>query len=111
MISDLISEKEFTQRIAQWLLENDKGLFKSSNEAKDEYIRTFRMPDFDYTHTQSYPDENGDLITLLRSGIFLRDWETKNGREPRKIEFYKVLKTLTDTPEVEPFPMGYIIVL
>ncbi len=48
---------------------------------------------------------------MLRGEISLSDWQTRNGREPRKLVFYKVLKTFIDTPEVEPYPMGYIIVL
>ena len=111
MISDILSEAEFKRRLVNWLLENDRGAFLGGSMTREEYIETDRLPDFDYVHTQSFADENGDLITLLRSEIRLSDWETKNGREPRKFEFYRVLKTMTDSPEVEPFPMGYIIVL
>lgn len=111
MISDILSEAEFKRRLADWLLENDRGVFLSGSMTREEYIEAYRLPDFDYVHTQSFADENGDLITLLHSEIKLRDWETKNGREPRRFEFYLVLKTMADSPEVEPFPMGYIIVL
>ena len=111
MISDILSEAEFKRRLVNWLLENDRGAFLGGSMTREEYIETYRLPDFDYVHTQSVADENGELITLLRSEIRLSDWETKNGREPRKFEFYRVLKTMTDSPEVEPFPMGYIIVL
>ena len=81
-----------------------------SGYSREDYADMFRLPDFDYVHTQSMADENGDLLTLLKSKVELRDWDTRNGREGRKFEFYLVLKTLTDCPEVEPFPMGYIIV-
>ena len=57
-----------------------------------------------------YADENGDLITMLKGNVHLSDWMTRNHREPRDFNFYLVLKTLTDSPEVEPFPMGYIVV-
>ncbi len=110
MISELLSEEEFKKRLAYWVLDNDRGSFIPIGYNREDYAELYRMPDFDYIHTQSYVDENGDLITLLKSGIYLRDWETRNGREPRKFEFYHILKTLTDTPEVEPFPVGYIIV-
>ena len=111
MISDILSEAEFKLRLCEWLLENDRICFLQNGETLEDYAERYRLPDFDYVHTQSFADENGDLITLLRSEIRLSDWETKNGREPRKFEFYRVLKTMTDSPEVEPFPMGYIIVL
>ena len=111
MISDILSEAEFKRQLVNWLLENDRGAFLGGSMTREEDIETYRLPDFDYVLMQSFADENGDLITLLRSEIRLSDWETKNGREPRKFEFYRVLKTMTDSPEVEPFPMGYIIVL
>ena len=54
-------------------------------------------------------DGDGDVLTMLKSEVHLKDWETRNGRIPRTFKFYKILKTFTDSPEVEPFPMGYII--
>ena len=110
MISDILSEAEFKLRLCEWLLENDRICFLQNGETLEDYAERYRLPDFDYVHTQSFPDEQGDLITLLKSKIYLRDWETRNGMEPKKFEFYLVLKTMTDSPEVEPFPMGYIIV-
>lgn len=110
MISEILSEAEFKRRLALWTLDNDRGAIMPSGYSREDYADMFRLPDFDYVHTQSMADENGDLLTLLKSKVELRDWETRNGRKGRKFEFYLVLKTLTDCPEVEPFPMGYIIV-
>ncbi len=106
-----MSENEFRKHLALWLLEHDRGMCLPSTQTKTDFAESFHLPDFDYVHTQSYADENSDLITLLKSGIYLSDWETRNGTKPEKFEFYKILKTFSDTPEVEPFPMGYIIVL
>ena len=111
MISDLLSENEFRFRLGLWVLDNDKGAFLPQGMSREEYAEGYRLPQISYVHTQSYSDDNGDLITMLKGMIFLRDWETKNGKEERKIEFYKLLKTFSATPEVEPYPMGYIIVL
>ncbi|MBE6770560.1 MAG: hypothetical protein E7547_00275 [Ruminococcaceae bacterium] len=110
MFSGILSEAEFKKRLCKWLLDNLKGCVKQEDETLDDYAERYRLPDFDYVHTQSYADGNGDLITLLKSHVTLKDWETRNGRESKTFEFYLVLKTLTDSPEVEPFPMGYIIV-
>lgn len=111
MISDVLTEKEFQFRLGLWVLDNDKGAFLPPNMTREEYAENYRLPEINYVHTQSYSDDNGDLITMLKGTICLRDWETKNGREPQKIEFYKLLKTFAATPDVEPYPMGYIIVL
>lgn len=108
MVSDILSEWEFKLRLCKWLLENDRICFMQEDETLEDYAERYRLPDFDYVHTQSFADENGDLITLLKGHIHLKDWETRNGYEPRDFVFYKVLKTMTDCPEVEPFPMGYI---
>ena len=110
MISEILSEAEFKRRLAYWTLDNDRGALIPTGYSREDYADMFRLPDFDYVHTQSAADENGDLITLLKSKVHLRNWETRNGRQPRTFEFYLVLKTLTDCPEVEPFPVGYIIV-
>lgn len=111
MITDVLSEKEFRSRIALWVLDNDKGAVLPQGMSREEYAENYRLPDFGYVHAQSYADDNGDLITILKSGIYLRDWETRNGKEAGKIEFFKLLKTFAATPDVEPYPMGYIIVL
>lgn len=108
MISELISENEFKRRLALWTLENDRGVFLPSAVTKSEFVENFRLPEFEFTHTQSYADENGDLITLLKSEIRLSAWETKNGKEPRKFVFYKILKTVTDESVLEPKTIGYI---
>lgn len=110
MSPEILSEHEFKERLAFWLLDNDIGACIPYGSTRKDFAESYRLPDFDYVHTQSFADENGDLITLLKSGVCLKEWESRSGRES-KFEFYHVLKTLTDSPEVEPFPMGYIIVL
>lgn len=110
MISDILSEYEFKVQLLRWLLKNDRGFLLPEYETVEDYAEIYKLPDFDYVHTQSHPDENDDLVTMMKAEIHLRDWETRNGREPRTFKFYLVLKTLTDCPEVERFPMGYIIV-
>ena len=109
MISPILSEEEFKKQLAFWTLDNDIGATLPLGCNREDYAETFRLPDFDYVHTQSMADENGDLLTLLKGRVHLSDWQTRNHREERNFEFYLVLKTLTDCPEVEPFPVGYII--
>lgn len=110
MISEILSEAQFKLALCDWLLENDRCAFLSNGMSCEDFAQTYRLPDFDYVHTQSFADENGDLITLLKSEMHLKNWETKNGIEEKTFTFYKVLKTMTDNPEVEPYPMGYITV-
>ncbi len=109
MTPELLSEKEFSRRLAFWLLENDRGVYLCPKTSRQEFAEDYRLPDFDYVHLQSFCDKDGDIITMLRGEIKLSDWQTKNGTEPRQFVFYKMLKTFLDTPEVEPFPLGYII--
>lgn len=111
MITDsILSETEFKARYLKWRVENDIGMIMPERTTVEEYAEVYPMPDFDYVHTQSFADENGDLITLLKGNVHLSGWQTRNRKEPRDFNFYLVLKTLTDSPEVEPFPMGYIVV-
>ena len=108
--SEILSEYEFKKRFVLWRVKNDIGMYLPKDMSIDDYAEVMPMPDFDYVHTQSLADENGDLITMLKGNVHLSDWMTRNHREPRDFTFYLVLKTLTDSPEVEPFPMGYIVV-
>ncbi len=112
MISEILTELELKTKVCEWLLKNCKGYYIYPYESVRDYAEDYRLPDdLRYRHTQSLADENGDLITLLKAEIVLKDWETRSGKEEMKFEFYKVLKTFTDTPDVEPYPVGYIIVL
>lgn len=110
MITDLISENKLKELLACWTLENDIKAYLAPNSTKEEYIEYFRIPELDYKHTQSLPDNNGNLQTLLKAEISLSDWETKNGREKRTFVIYQVLSTPLSAPETEPFPIGYIAV-
>ena len=110
MISDVISEEEFKKELALWLLENDLSVILPYNESKEDFLSDFVLPEFDYIHTQSVGDKNGDLITLLKGEIHLKEWETKNGKEEKRLVFYKVMKTFSKSPDTEPYPIGYIIV-
>ena len=109
MKSGLLSEEEFKRRLAFWILDNRRTAFVPYSYSSEDFPDFYRMPDFDYVHIKSFEDCYGDLITVLKSGIYLRDWETRNGYHHKKFEFYHILKTFIDSPEVEPFPMGYII--
>ena len=111
MISDILSEEELKIKVCEWLLKNCKGFYIYPYETVAEYAADYRLPsDLRYRHTQSLAGEDGDLITLLKAEIILKDWETRSGKKEAKFEFYKVLKTFIDTPDVEPYPVGYIIV-
>ncbi len=109
MMPKLLTEKEFSRRLAYWLLENDIGVYPPFGSTRSEFADSYTLPDFDYVHLQSFCDKDGDVITMLRGEIKLSDWETKNRHVPKQFVFYKMLKTFLDTPEVEPFPLGYII--
>ena len=110
MNNNILSEAEFKKQLAFWVLDNDICAVIPQGYTREDFADLYRMPDFDYVHTQSFADENGDLITLLKSEISLKKWENRKNKEPCKFAFYHILKSFADTPEVEPFPMGYIIV-
>ena len=110
MYPEIISEYEFKKRFCQWLLENKRSFRIDSDDTVEGFAQTFRLPDFDYVHTQSLPDENGDLTTLLRCDYELRDWQTRNGKEHVTFSFYCVLKTYLDRVEEGPEVYGYCII-
>ena len=107
---DIVSEAEFKRRLAFWLLDNDIGSFLPLNSTREDYAESFRLPDFDYKHYDSYADENGDLVTLLQSEVALKEWHARKPHGSKKFVFCKLIKTFTATSDVEPFPMGYIII-
>ena len=110
MMPEIISEAEFKIRFCKWLLKNKRTFYIPHGETLEDYARFYSLPDFDYEHTQSMPDENGDLTTLLRCDYKLSDWRTKNGREHAYFKFYCVLKTYLDRVEDGPVVYGYCII-
>jgi hypothetical protein len=110
MIGEIISERELRSEIALWMLENKKGIVLPEGMTAQEYAESCSLPDLDFTHSGSYADSEGNLVTLLKAKIKLSDWETKNGRAGKELTVYKVLKTPASNPDTEPFPSGYITV-
>ena len=107
---EIISEAEFKIRFCKWLCKNKRSFHLPPDETLEDYAEIYRLPDFDYVHTQSLADENGDLTTLLRCNYELRDWQTRNGRNHAYFKFYCVLKTYLDRVEDGPVVYGYCII-
>ena len=110
MIGDIISESELRRETALWMLENKKGVLLPEGMTAEEFASRFPMPRLEFSHTESYADSEGNLVTLMKSKIKLSDWETKNGRLGKELTVYKVMKTPLSNPDTEPFPAGYILV-
>ena len=110
MNPEIISEAEFKAEFCKWLLKNKRSFYLNDGETIEDYVETYRLPDFDYIHTQSMPVENGDLTTLLRCDYELRDWQTRNGKEHVYFKFYCVLKTYLDRVDDGPVVYGYCII-
>ncbi len=109
MITDIVPEEEFRKKLAFWLLDNDSSAVLPQGMSREEYASEYILPDFEFEHTQSSSDPQGNIITLLKSCVELSDWETKKGKKA-KLTFYRVMKTFASSPDSEPYPMGYIIV-
>lgn len=109
MSTPLLTEREFKEAMALWLLDHDRSAVLLPGMTRADYAQAFRLPPLQLQHTQTFLDAAGDLVTLLKGEIRLRDWESRSGK-PCCFTFYHLLKTMTDTPDVEPFPAGYMIV-
>ncbi len=107
---NIVDEDELKRRYLIWKIRNYIVPPLNPGTTLEEHLETFTMPETEFVYHKSSFDENGDLITLLRGNYHLKDWQTRNRKRPADFEFYYVLKTLADSPEVEPFPMGYIII-
>ncbi len=107
--SKLLSEREFKQKVVEWLLKYDIGFLRLPGYGLEDYAITYDLPDFDYVHYDSYIDDDDDVLTYLKGEISLKASESRSFKEQRLV-FYHVLKTFIASPEVEPYPMGYIIV-
>ncbi len=104
----LLSEWEFKQKVVDWLLKYDITFFRLPGFTRDDFAEMYRLPDIDYVHIISMVDKDGDLMTMLRGELNLKASESRSFNK-EKLVFYYVLKTFIDSPEVEPYPMGYII--
>ncbi len=110
MISEVISEREMREKLALWMLENRRGTVLPQGMTKEEFAADYPMPDIAFEHTQSYADANGNLVTLCKGEVRIKDWERKTPSSPCVFTVYKVLETPLSNPDTEPFPKGYIVV-
>ena len=103
-----MTEDGLRRCVAKWMFENSVAAFAPFGGSKNDYIDSFVMPDVEYIHFDSYADENGDLITMLRAEIALRPSATRSGKA-EKLVFFKVLRTYVSTPDITPEELGYIL--
>ena len=106
----VVGENELRRAMGEWMLDNSRAEFIPAGASREDYLAAFRLPEVSYAHTQTCLDSDGDAISILKASVLLKDWQTKNGVEDARFVFYKVLKTFTATPDVEPCELGYIIV-
>lgn len=110
MTSDaLLTEDELRTELARWLYRNRITAFYTSPHDIEAFCLAFKLPEFDYEHTRSCPDENGDLLTLLRAKVHLSCIETFSKKDADFI-FYKILRTYMQAPQIVPDALGYVIV-
>lgn len=107
--NNLLSEKEFKEEIVRWRLKYDRIFFIKEGYELEDYVHEYDFPDFDYVHVDSFIDDDGDVMTYLRGELTIDRTQSRNFKTQRMI-FYHIIKTFIDSPEVEPYPMGYIIV-
>lgn len=105
---NLLSEHEFKKEVVKWLLKYDRTFYRIEGYDLDDYTFQYQMPDYDYVHVDSFIDDNDDVLTYLKAKISLNSTRSRSCRD-EELVFYHVLRTFIDSPEVEPYPMGYII--
>ncbi len=104
-----MSETEFKKELVKWHLKYDRMFFRKEDYSIEDYAEEYKLPDFDYVHVDSFIDDDGDVVTYLRSDITL-DRIRSRSCTVQRVVFYHVIRTFIDSPEVEPYPMGYTIV-
>ena len=104
-----MSEREFKEEIVRWRLKYDRIFFIKEGYELEDYVHEYKLPDFDYVHVDSFIDDDGDVVTYLRGELTISRTQSRNCKTQRMI-FYHVIRTFIDSPEVEPYPMGYTIV-
>ena len=90
------------------MLDNSVSAFIPLGGSREDYIDAFVMPEVEYNHFDSYIDENGDLITMLKAEISLRPTASRSGKAV-KFEFFKLLRSYVQTPDIVPEDAGYIV--
>ncbi len=105
MITDVLKEDEFRQKLAFWMLENDKGTLLPLNISKEDFALNFPIPQINLIHTQSVMNSDGSVTSLLKGKISVLSSKSRTGKEAH-LTFYKIMNTVGDN---DPVCVGYII--
>lgn len=106
---ELISAEEFREKAARWVYANDRNAAVNGAESEEDFVFLYRLPEnTDYEHFYSFADSNGDVSTMLSGRLEISAARSRSG-EKAVLEFFRVLRTFTSTPDVAPEIMGYII--
>ncbi len=106
--SNYLSEFEFKKKVCEWLLKYDISCVMPPWSDLDDMAYQYRIPDIDYVHLDSFIDENDDVLTYLKGELLLRASQSRSCKV-QKFQFYYILRTFIDSPDVEPYPMGYYV--
>ena len=96
MAFETVSYEQLRQSLAQWTLLNKRGAPLPDDTDAEEYIQGFKIPETDFEFTQSYADQDGDIMVLFKTSVHLSAWQTRNGKEATEFSYYKVSKAILD---------------
>jgi len=111
MAFETVSYEHLRQSLAQWTLRNKRGAPLPDDTGVEEYIQGFKIPETDFKFTQSYIDQDGEIMVLFKTTIHLSAWQTRTGKEAAEFSYYKVSKAiLANEGKISDYEItGYVL--
>lgn len=112
MAFETVSYEELRQSLASWTLRFKRGVPLPGSAQADEFTDSFAIPETEFEYTQSYIDQNNEIIALFKTAVCLRAWQTRSGKESAVFEYYKITKAVMDDDGkiIDYILTGYVVV-
>ncbi|MBQ2775309.1 MAG: hypothetical protein IJF40_05430 [Clostridia bacterium] len=92
----LISENELREKLASWIMKNSRFAPQPKSCGEAAFIQTFSIPETDFELVSNAIGDNEKVISLFKTQVTLKSWQTRNGEEKRFV-YCKAMETDVDS--------------
>ncbi len=92
----LINENELREKVALWMIQNSRFAPQPESCGEAAFVDNFSVPETDFELISNVVGANEKIISLFKTCIVLKSWQTRCGDEKQFI-YCKVMETDVDS--------------